>query len=79
MEYGEDCLEVHTDAIAPGDRVLLMDDLLATGGSANAASKLVQQLGGTLIDCAFIIELKALMGRAVLESKGCSVFSLCEY
>ncbi|HET7558540.1 MAG TPA: adenine phosphoribosyltransferase [Limnochordia bacterium] len=63
LEYGRDALEVHTDAISPGQRVLLVDDLLATGGTITAAAKLVQQLGGVVAGYAFLIELTALGGR----------------
>ena len=63
LEYGIDSLEVHIDALAPGTRVLLHDDLLATGGTARAVCDLVVRLGGTIVGCAFLIELKFLGGR----------------
>ena len=63
LEYGTDRLELHTDAIAPGTRVLVHDDLLATGGTAQALCSLVEQLGGTVAGCGFLIELTDLRGR----------------
>jgi adenine phosphoribosyltransferase len=63
LEYGSDALEVHTDALANGSRVLVHDDLLATGGTAKALCELVEQLGGTVVGCAFLIELAFLRGR----------------
>ena len=64
LEYGTDTIEIHTDAISPGQRVLLLDDLLATGGTMAAACKLVQDLGGKIVAIAFLIELAFLNGRA---------------
>src|SRR5690606_3157493 len=66
LEYGNDALEVHEDAIRPGDRVLLVDDLLATGGTAAAAAQLVERLGGRVVGAAFVVELGFLGGRARL-------------
>jgi adenine phosphoribosyltransferase len=66
LEYGRDTLEVHTDAITPGSRVLVHDDLLATGGTAGALCALVEQLGGEVVACAFLIELGFLPGRTSL-------------
>ncbi len=66
LEYGKDELEIHVDAINPGDRVLLIDDLLATGGTMSACSQLVESLGGDIVGCAFLIELSFLNGRAKL-------------
>ena len=66
LEYGTNVLEVHADAIAPGSRVLVHDDLLATGGTAKALCSLVEQLGGEVVGCAFLIELAFLPGRAAL-------------
>jgi adenine phosphoribosyltransferase len=63
LEYGSDALEVHTDALAGGSRVLVHDDLLATGGTAKALCELVEQLGGTVVGCVFLIELAFLGGR----------------
>jgi adenine phosphoribosyltransferase len=67
LEYGADALELHADAISPGDRVLVHDDLLATGGTARALCRLVEQLGGEVVGCAFLIELSFLDGRAALD------------
>jgi len=67
LEYGADALELHADAVAPGARVLVHDDLLATGGTASALCNLVEQLGGEVVGCLFLIELAFLPGRAALE------------
>ena len=67
LEYGTDTLELHSDAVAHGARVLVHDDLLATGGTAKALCRLVEQLGGTVVGCGFLIELAFLNGRAKLE------------
>ncbi|MDX1587253.1 MAG: adenine phosphoribosyltransferase [Balneolaceae bacterium] len=67
LEYGEDTLEIHTDALHEGDRVIIHDDLIATGGSAQAATELVEKLGAQVIGYSFIIELKALQGRKCLK------------
>src|SRR6202167_2742954 len=64
LEYGTDSLEIHRDAVKPGQRVLICDDLLATGGTASAAVQLVKQLGGDVVGAAFAVELKFLHGRA---------------
>jgi len=77
LEYGTDKLEVHADAIKPGQNVLVHDDLLATGGTARAKIELVEKLGGKVIGVAFIIELSGLEGRKKLE--GYDVFSLITY
>ena len=69
LEYGTDSLEVHTDAIHDGARVLVHDDLLATGGTASALCSLVEQLGGTVVGCGFLIELAFLDGRARLADR----------
>jgi adenine phosphoribosyltransferase len=66
LEYGTDTLEMHTDAVKPGDRVLLVDDLLATGGTMQACVKLAEQGGAEVVGCAFVIELAFLGGRAKL-------------
>lgn len=66
LEYGEDQIEMHKDAIADGDRVLIHDDLIATGGSAEAATELVQKMGGKVVGYSFIVELAALKGREKL-------------
>ena len=67
LEYGANTLEVHRDAISPGDQVLLVDDLLATGGSARAAAELIEKLGGRVVGIAFLIELVDLHGRDKLK------------
>jgi adenine phosphoribosyltransferase len=77
LEYGTDSLEVHEDAITPGQNVLIHDDLLATGGTARAKVELAEKLGGNVVGIAFIIELAALNGRGKLE--GYDVFSLITY
>ena len=77
LEYGTDKLEVHADAIKPGQNVLVHDDLLATGGTARAKIELVERLGGKVVGLAFLIELAALKGRDKLE--GYDVFSLITY
>jgi adenine phosphoribosyltransferase len=77
LEYGTDTLEIHRDAIEPGQTVIISDDLLATGGTAAATVNLVQQLGGIVIGVAFAVELTFLQGRAKLP--GLDVFSLIQY
>ena len=77
LEYGSDRLEVHTDAIGPGRRVLLLDDVLATGGTMRACCDLVRQAGAEVVACAFVVELSSLQGRGRLEP--CEVFSLITY
>lgn len=77
LEYGTNTLEIHKDAIEAGQRVLVVDDLLATGGTARATCNLVERLGGTVASIAFIIELTFLNGRSQLE--GFDIFSLLKY
>jgi adenine phosphoribosyltransferase len=79
LEYGFDKLEMHVDALQKSDRVLLVDDLIATGGTAEASIKLIEQLGGRIVEACFIIELPELGGRTRIEKLGCKVFSLCEF
>lgn len=79
LEYGEAVVEVHDDAIAPGEKILLVDDLLATGGTAEAGIKLVERLGGEIISCAFVIDLPELGGRKRLEAMGMDVHTLCDF
>ena len=79
LEYGVDRLELHTDAITSGQRVLLVDDLIATGGTAEASIKLIEQVGGTVAEACFVIDLPELGGRARIEAMGHRVFSLCEF
>ncbi len=77
LEYGSDTLEMHRDAVGPGSRVLIVDDLLATGGTARAVTQLVEQLGGTVAGLGFVVELTFLGGREKLG--GYDVFSLLKY
>ncbi|MDO5647916.1 adenine phosphoribosyltransferase [Paracoccus sp. (in: a-proteobacteria)] len=76
LEYGEAIMEIHDDAIKPGERVLIVDDLLATGGTAQAGIQLCQRLGADVIGCAFVIDLPELGGRALLEGMGMPVHAL---
>lgn len=77
LEYGTDAVEIHRDALRKGDRVLLVDDLLATGGTACAAAELVEALGAEMVGCAFLIELRDLNGRKLLDKY--DVFSVIAY
>jgi adenine phosphoribosyltransferase len=77
LEYGTNIVEIHTDAIKPGQRVLIVDDLLATGGTVSAAMELVEKLGGYISGIAFLVELTFLRGREQL--KGHDVFALIKY
>ena len=77
LEYGHDTLEIHKDAIKPGQRVIICDDLLATGGTAKATADMVKQLGGNICGMGFVVELDGLKGRDKL--KGYDVFSLLHY
>lgn len=76
-EYGKDSFEMHEDAISKGEKVLIVDDLLATGGSAKAAIELIEKLGGRIIGCCFLIELAFLNGRQKIN--GYDIFSLIKY
>ncbi len=78
LEYGSNTVEIHVDAIAPGERVWLIDDVLATGGTAAAAATLIQRLGGQLLGMSFLMELTFLHGRKALPH-GVPVYSLLEY
>ncbi|HEY0840744.1 MAG TPA: adenine phosphoribosyltransferase [Vulgatibacter sp.] len=77
LEYGNGVLEIHEDAVLPGERVLIVDDLLATGGTAAAASRLVERRGGVVSSLAFVVELAFLEGRKLLEGR--TVHSLVEF
>jgi len=77
LEYGTDCIEIHKDAVTRGERCLVVDDLLATGGTCQATCRLVERLGGKVVGCAFIIELSPLNGRQKLA--GYDVRSLVAY
>ena len=79
LEYGTDQIEIHIDVIKEGERVLVVDDLIATGGTVEAAVKLVQKMKGEILECCFIIDLPDIGGSRKLESMGQNVFSLCEF
>ncbi len=79
LEYGEAVMELHDDALDPGETVLLVDDLLATGGTAEAGIKLIERLGAQCVGCAFVIDLPDLGGRAKLEALGQQVHALCAF
>lgn len=79
LEYGEAVIEMHDDAIQPGQRVLLVDDLLATGGTAEAGIKLIERSGGEIMGCAFVIDLPDIGGRARLEKMGMEVHAICSF
>ena len=79
LEYGVDEMEVHTDAVRPGDRVLLIDDLIATGGTAEGATRLLQKMGAEVVAACFVIDLPELGGRAKLEGLGVPVKTLLEF
>ena len=77
LEYGKDILEMHADAVAPGERVLIVDDLIATGGTILATIKLVEALGGEVVECAFLVELPDLGGREKIN--GYKIFALTAF
>jgi adenine phosphoribosyltransferase len=79
LEYGADRIEIHVDAINKGEHVLLVDDLIATGGTAEAAAALIAKMGATVVECAFIVDLPDVGGRKRLEKAGLKVFALCEF
>jgi len=79
LEYGTDCLEVHEDAIKKGDKILLVDDLLATGGTALAGARLAEMLGGEIVEMAFIVDLPDVGGRKNITDKGYKMFHLVEF
>ena len=79
LEYGTDRIEIHTDAISKDEKVLVADDLLATGGTAVAACELINRLGGSVVECCFLIDLTDLGGRKALEDAGNKVFALLEF
>jgi adenine phosphoribosyltransferase len=79
LEYGTDAVELHVDAVKPGQKVLLIDDLIATGGTALAASQLIKRSGGVLEQALFIVELVELQGRMDLEEMGIEVHSLIQF
>ena len=77
LEYGTDCLEIHSDAVVPGQRVLIIDDVLATGGTAAATTALVRKLGGDVLALAFLVELEFLNGRGKIPNE--TVYSVLKY
>ena len=79
LEYGEAVMEVHDDALQAGEKVLMVDDLLATGGTAEAGIKLIERMGAIVVGCAFVIELPDLGGRKKLETMGMDVHALCAF
>jgi len=79
LEYGTDSIEIHKDALKKGERVLLIDDLLATGGTALAAAALIEKLGGTIAEMAFIVDLPDVGGKKKLTDKGYTVYALTEF
>ena len=79
LEYGVDEMEVHTDAVKPGEKVILIDDLIATGGTAEGATKLLQKMGAEVVAACFVIDLPELGGRAKLEALGVSVRTLIAF
>lgn len=79
LEYGTDRIEIHEDAVSIDENILLVDDLIATGGTAEAAITLIKKCGGNIVECSFVIELPELGGKKRLEAMGVSVFSLMEF
>lgn len=79
LEYGEAVVEIHDDALQPGEKVLLVDDLLATGGTAEAGIRLIERLGGQIAGCAFVVDLPDLGGRDRLRAMGMDVHTLCAF
>ena len=79
LEYGEAIVEIHDDALMPGEKVLLVDDLLATGGTAQAGINLVERLGAEVVGCAFVVDLPDLGGAARLRGMGMQVHALCAF
>lgn len=78
LEYGSDCVEAHVDAVAKNERVVLIDDLIATGGTAIASTQLLTELGAEIVECAFLVNLSSLGGQEKLKSAGYEVFCLCD-
>jgi adenine phosphoribosyltransferase len=77
LEYGTDTVEMHEDAITAGEKIVIIDDLIATGGTIEAAVKLVKKLGGDILECAFIVELPGLKGREKIKDQ--KIFTICEF
>jgi adenine phosphoribosyltransferase len=79
LEYGTNRVEVHVDGVAAGERVVVVDDLIATGGTAAATVALLERIGANIVECAFVIDLVDIGGRARLENRGHKVFALCAF
>lgn len=79
LEYGEAVMEIHDDAIQNGEQVLIVDDLIATGGTCAAGIKLIRKLGGNIVGCAFVVDLPELGGRQHIEKLDVTVHTLCEF
>jgi adenine phosphoribosyltransferase len=79
LEYGQDTIELHVDSIKKGDNVLLVDDLIATAGTACASADLITRIGGKIFECVFIVELPDLKGKEKLEERGYKMFSLVKF
>ena len=79
LEYGTGTIEIHTDGVHKDEKVVLVDDLLATGGTAEASIRLVEQTGGRISECCFVVDLPDIGGRKRLQNLGYDVFSLCEF
>ncbi|MBU2865547.1 adenine phosphoribosyltransferase [Pacificibacter marinus] len=79
LEYGQATVELHDDAIEAGEKILVVDDLLATGGTAEAGITLIERLGGEIVSCAFIVDLPELGGRQKLEALGYDIKTLCDF
>jgi adenine phosphoribosyltransferase len=79
LEYGSATVEMHTDAVKPGDRVVLIDDLIATGGTMMAGRRLLERLGATVLEGAAIVDLPELQGSAKLRAAGLSLFTLVDF
>jgi adenine phosphoribosyltransferase len=79
LEYGSGRVEIHVDGVAVGERVVIIDDLLATGGTASAAIALLERVGAQIVECAFVIDLTDVGGRARLEQRGYKVHALCAF
>jgi adenine phosphoribosyltransferase len=79
LEYGTDRIEIHADALGPGDRVLIVDDLIATGGTAEATVRLIDDIGAEIVGCAFVIDLPDLGGSKRIGANGFRVVSLCAF
>jgi len=79
LEYGEEIMEVHEDAVQPGEQILIVDDLIATGGTCAAGIKLIRRMQGHVVGCAFVVDLPELGGRRLLESMDVNVHTLCDF